>query len=161
MAWGTSIALPARMAAIRKMLVPIDGSPPAIAALEHAVALAEECTSARVEVLHVEAPDEFEVGSMSPSSPKAREEALRAMDAAVEAARARLGDRFERQTVQGDPIRRIVEIASDGDYQLIVMGPHGRGGRRPTMLGSVAEAVVRRADQPVLLVHREAQTARD
>ena len=149
---GTSIALPARMAAIRKMLVPIDGSPPAIAALEHAVALAEECTSSRVEVLHVEAPDEFEVGSMSPIAPIAREEARHAMDAAVEAARSSLGDRFERQTTPGDPIRRIIEVASAGDYQLIVMGTHGRVGRLHMMLGSVAEAVVRNAPCPVLTV---------
>ena len=141
-----------RMAAIRNILVPIDGSPPSIAALRHAVALAEECTSTRIEVLHVEAPDAFEVGSMSPAAPTAREEAIRAMDAAVEEARSRLGERVSRTTLPGDPVRRILEIAGEGDHQLIVMGTHGRVGRLHAMLGSVAEGVVRNAPCPVLTV---------
>ena len=149
---GTSIALRARMAAIRNILVPVDGSPPSIAALEHALALAEDCTEARITVLHVDAPDEFEVGSMSPVAPSAREAALHEIDVAAEQAQVRLGDRVSRQDVPGDPIRRIVEIASEGGYQLIVMGTHGRVGRLHTILGSVAEAVVRNASCPVLTV---------
>ena len=149
---GTSIAVLACMAVIRKILVPIDGSAPSIAALEHAVALAEECPSTTIDVLHVEAPDEFEVGSMSPLAPSAREEVVRAMDAAVERARARLGERISRQSIPGDPIRKIVEAAGDGGYELIVMGTHGRVGRLHVMLGSVAEAVIRSAPCPVLTV---------
>jgi len=149
---GTSIAVVARMRAISKILVPIDGSPPSIAALEHAVALAEDCATTRVDVLHVEAPDEFEVGSMSPLAPVAREEVSNAMAVAVERAREKLGDRVSRQTAQGEPVRRILEVASEGDYQLIVMGTHGRVGRLHVMLGSVAQGVVRAAPCPVLTV---------
>jgi len=140
------------MAAIRNILVPVDGSPPSIAAFEHAVALAADCPSARIEVLHVDAPDEFEVGSMSPATPSAREQAVRDIDAAFEGAQARLGERLSRKDVSGDPIRRIVEVAGQGDYQLIVMGTHGRIGRLHNILGSVAEAVVRNAPCPVLTV---------
>ncbi|MBX3204439.1 MAG: universal stress protein [Labilithrix sp.] len=140
------------MAAIRTILVPIDGSPPATAALEHAVALAEACASTKVDVLHVDAPDEFEVGSMTPIAPSAREEVEHAMDDAVEHAEARLGDRIARRRVVGDPLRRIIEIASDGGYELIVMGTHGRVGRLHELLGSVAEGVVRNAPCPVLTV---------
>jgi nucleotide-binding universal stress UspA family protein len=140
------------MASIRNILVPVDGSPPSTAALDHAVALAEESSSTRVDVLHVDAPDEFEVGSTSPMAPSAREEAQREMDEAFERAQVRLGDRLSRRTVPGDPLRKIVEIASDGDYQLIVMGTHGRVGRLHMMLGSVAEGVVRNAPCPVLMV---------
>ena len=140
------------MAAIRNILVPVDGSPPSIAALEHAVALAEDCPAAKIDVLHVDAPDEFEVGSMSPVAPSAREQAARDIDSAVERCRARLGERLSRTNVAGDPIRRIVEVAAEGDYQLIVMGTHGRVGRLHNILGSVAESVVRNAPCPVLTV---------
>ena len=89
---------------------------------------------------------------MVPAAPTAREDALRAMNDAVERARAVLGDRVSRRTIPGDPIRRIVEVAADGDYQLIVMGTHGRVGRLHALLGSVAEGVVRNAPCPVLTV---------
>ncbi len=140
------------MAGIRNILVPVDGSPPAIAALEHAVALAQDCASTTIDVLHVDAPDEFEVGSMSPLAPSAREDVKKAMDAAVQQASEMLGDRIARKYVSGDPIRRILEVASEGDYQLIVMGTHGRVGRLHVILGSVAEGVIRAAPCPVLTV---------
>src|SRR5687768_4479393 len=81
-----------RMASIRNILVPFDGSPPAIAALQHAVALAEDSTGTRIDLLHVKAPDEFEVGSMAPSAPQARKEAELAMEAALAQARQSVGD---------------------------------------------------------------------
>jgi nucleotide-binding universal stress UspA family protein len=41
------------------------------------------------------------------------------------------------------------------DYDLVVMGSHGRRGFRRFILGSVAETVVRHAPCSVLVVHRE------
>src|SRR4051812_36182637 len=101
------------MASIRSILVPIDGSQAATAALEHAVALVEECTESRVDVLHVDAPDEFDIGSSVPLAPSAREEVRREMDSALEQAQARLGDRVSLRTVKGDPLRTIIEIANE------------------------------------------------
>lgn len=129
----------------------MDGSPPSIAALEHAVALAQDCT-AMVEVLHVRAPDTFEVGSTAPVAPSARREVDRAMEAALDRARERIGDRAFLRTESGDPLRTIIEIAGCGGHDLIVMGTHGRVGRLHSMLGSVAEGVVRNAPCPVLTV---------
>lgn len=139
------------MSNLRRILVPIDGSPPSVAALEHAIALAED-TGATVESLHVDAPNEFEFGSSSPSTPDARQRTLHELDAAREGARRRLGDHFTWRTEEGDPLRRIIEIASEGAYDLIVMGTHGRVGRLYVILGSVAEGVVRNAPCPVLTV---------
>jgi nucleotide-binding universal stress UspA family protein len=50
------------MGHIHKILVPMDGSPPSMAALWEAVALAEDLQAA-IDVLHVRAPNRFEVGS--------------------------------------------------------------------------------------------------
>jgi nucleotide-binding universal stress UspA family protein len=139
------------MGHIRKILVPLDGSPPSIAALEYAVGFAED-TSATVDVLYVNAPDAFDIGATTSSAPAALEEAQRARKAAVDEARARLGAQLDERTEAGEPLRKILESAEAGKYDLVVMGTHGRVGRLHMLLGSVAEGVVRNAPCPVLTV---------
>jgi nucleotide-binding universal stress UspA family protein len=139
------------MTALQSILVPVDGSPSSLAALEHAIALAEE-GNARIDVLHVVAGETLGSGSASSLTPDARHELDEALDAAVERARARLGERVSRRTLSGEPLRTIVETAREGLYDLIVLGTHGRIGRLHAMLGSVAEGVVRNAPCPVLTV---------
>jgi nucleotide-binding universal stress UspA family protein len=51
----------------------------------------------------------------------------------------------------GDPARAIADVS--GEYDLVVMGTHGRGAIGHLLLGSVAEKVVRRAHAPVLTIH--------
>jgi nucleotide-binding universal stress UspA family protein len=53
----------------------------------------------------------------------------------------------------GAAAEAILDTAVEGGFDLIVMGTHGRKGLRRMILGSVAEAVVRRAPCPVLTVH--------
>jgi len=52
----------------------------------------------------------------------------------------------------GDAATTIVDTAKDKACDLIVMGTHGWGGLTRLLMGSVAEAVVRRAPCPVLTV---------
>lgn len=52
----------------------------------------------------------------------------------------------------GNPADVIVEMASDLLATLVVVGTHGRKGIQRMFLGSVAEAVVRNAGCPVLVV---------
>jgi nucleotide-binding universal stress UspA family protein len=130
------------MATLQSILVPMDGSPPSIAALDHAVALSQDF-GATIDVLHV-------VPLEDPLGADARAEVERDMDTAVARARAELGRRLERRTVVGDPLREIVEAAREVD--LIVIGTHGRIGRLYSMLGSIAEGVVRNAPCPVMTV---------
>jgi nucleotide-binding universal stress UspA family protein len=53
-----------------------------------------------------------------------------------------------------DPARTITEMANTEGCDLILISTHGRTGFRRFMLGSVAEAVVRRAEVPVLCIPR-------
>ena len=46
----------------------------------------------------------------------------------------------------------IVRLAEEEDVDMIVMGTHGRRGLTRMLMGSVAEAVVRRASCPVLTI---------
>jgi nucleotide-binding universal stress UspA family protein len=135
------------MAHIRKILVPVDGSPPSISALSQAANLAEDL-GASVDVLHVHAPAGFEVGSTTGSA-ESEEEEHAFMDAVAEM-KGRFGDRLTHRTVSGDPIHVILEAGAAAD--LIVMGTHGRVGRLHAIIGSVAESVVRNSPCPVLTV---------
>lgn len=57
---------------------------------------------------------------------------------------------------EGSPAASILEEASQGAYDLVVMGTHGRTGLQHMLLGSVAERVVRLARCPVLIVRKPA-----
>ncbi|RQG96481.1 universal stress protein [Natrarchaeobius chitinivorans] len=59
----------------------------------------------------------------------------------------------ETAVLEGSPSRVIVEEATPGTCDLVVMGTHGRGGIDRLLLGSVTERVVRNAQVPVLTVN--------
>jgi nucleotide-binding universal stress UspA family protein len=59
---------------------------------------------------------------------------------------------IETLVITGRPASAIVEEASAGRFDLIVMGTHGRTGLTHALLGSVAERVVQKAPCPVLTV---------
>jgi nucleotide-binding universal stress UspA family protein len=52
----------------------------------------------------------------------------------------------------GKPTEEILRVAREEKVDLIIMGTHGRTGVRHLLLGSVAEAVTRRASCPVFTV---------
>jgi nucleotide-binding universal stress UspA family protein len=53
-----------------------------------------------------------------------------------------------------DPTYEILEYARANDVDLIAMSTHGRTGFRHLVLGSVAEAVLRRSTVPVVVFPR-------
>ena len=55
----------------------------------------------------------------------------------------------------GDPATAIVDRATSGGYDLLVLGTHGRTGLSHLLMGSVAEKVVRLAPCPVLTVRAQ------
>ena len=54
----------------------------------------------------------------------------------------------------GEPIRVIEAVARENDTHLLVVGSHGRRGPRRALLGSVAEALLRSAPCPTLVVRK-------
>ena len=59
---------------------------------------------------------------------------------------------IDTRTEVGRPAATIVEVAEDIDADHVVVGSHGRQGVSRLVLGSVAEAVVRRSPVPVTVV---------
>jgi nucleotide-binding universal stress UspA family protein len=66
---------------------------------------------------------------------------------------------FEHRMLTGDPANAIVRLADEEHVDMIVMGTHGRTGLARLLMGSVAEAVVRRANCPVLTYKHHADKA--
>jgi nucleotide-binding universal stress UspA family protein len=66
----------------------------------------------------------------------------------------------ELRVLVGQPFERILETAGDEKVSLIVLGTHGRTGLAHTIMGSVAERVVRLAPCPVLTVHASTESMR-
>ena len=138
--------------ATKTILFATDFSTASDAALPHAEALAKS-SGARLLIVHVEEPPlaygggELYYGLPEPSSERilAMLEDVRPKDPAVP---------FTHRLTMGDPAGEIVRIAADERAELIVLGTHGRTGVTRLLMGSVAEAIVRRAPCPVL-VYRE------
>jgi nucleotide-binding universal stress UspA family protein len=54
--------------------------------------------------------------------------------------------------LKGNDFEEIVEYSNNNDIDLIVIATHGRTGLLHTLLGSVAEKVIRYAKKPVLVI---------
>lgn len=52
----------------------------------------------------------------------------------------------------GNPSRIIIDLAANGEYQLVVMASHGHSGLADALIGSCVDRVVRRSPVPVLVV---------
>lgn len=143
-----------------RILVPLDGSTLAERALLAADELAR-LMSAPLHLLRVVDPTQVDLAgygtyesalAQGPSSPLLTDEGA-AAHAYLERMTARESEQglgTSSEVRYGVAAREIVAVAQPGD--LIVIGTHGRGGLARWFLGSVAEAVVRRAVLPVLVI---------
>ena len=146
---------------VRRILVPVDFSTPSAAALSFAYSLASQL-GASIDVLHVMDPsDTLLTPADKPAAgdPAAARALLHTFVAEGTGDRVPIAERLE----SGDPRERIVAVAAADNIDMIVMGTHGRTGLSRLLMGSVAEAVVRRAPCPVITykqkAHREAGKA--
>jgi nucleotide-binding universal stress UspA family protein len=62
------------------------------------------------------------------------------------------GIEVQADVMIGTPAEVILQQAADFDASLLIMGSHGKTGLSRLLMGSVAEAVVRKAGIPVLIV---------
>jgi nucleotide-binding universal stress UspA family protein len=135
-----------------KILVAVDGSAQADAALDLAVDLAKRYR-ATVCVLHA-----FPHVSDLLGTPQ-YEHLLAARatigEAVLDAARRQIGDavQVETQLLEGPAAPAILRVALEDKCDLIVVGSRGRGQISGLLLGSVSSVVAQRAHCPVLIVH--------
>lgn len=133
---------------VKKILFPTDFSDASDAGLHYATALARD-TGAQMLIVHVEEPPAaYGAGEMYYVVPESDESALRERLKTVVPTDAAVA--YTHRLVTGDPATQIVHLAEEEGVDLVVMGTHGRTGLARLLIGSVAEAVVRRAPCPVL-----------
>ena len=132
----------------KKILFPVDMLSPSAAGLAEASALARDL-GATLLILHVqEFPLVYAAGDYPYGPQETSSEALwMALNAIKPTDR---GVACEHRLEIGDPVAEILRVAAEQNVDLIVMGTHGRSGLKRLVLGSVAEAIVRRAPCPVV-----------
>ncbi|MEF7616648.1 universal stress protein [Aquincola sp. MAHUQ-54] len=145
----------------RKILVPVDGSPTAHAALGDAIALARLAGAPLVLLNVVDAMEHingFECPAIYLGEVRPRFlAAARAMLDALRDEAVAQGVAAETVLVESAGARvseLIVAQAQQSGADLIVLGTHGRRGVDRLLIGSDAEQVARLAQVPVLLVRR-------
>jgi nucleotide-binding universal stress UspA family protein len=136
------------MQVIRTILHPTDFSTTAKLAMELAHAIARD-HGARLIVLHVE-PESLAAGGTVPIEPRFFWDDLEQMRCQLDGPDLKYP--VESQMRRGDVVTEILHAAEERDCDLIVMGSHGRRGLGRLLMGSAAEAILRRARCPVLTV---------
>ena len=144
---------------VKKILVALDGSKAANNALNFALGLAE-ITSVDIELLTVVPPvflPSYSIYVLKSDAiadcAKELETSFRGVLSKAQRDIQKRKNDFKVSTKfkKGEPAEKIVEVAERGNFDIIVMGSRGLGGRVST-LGSVSSRVIDNVSCPVLIV---------
>ena len=143
---------------LQKILLPTDFSGCANFALPYAAAIAR-ATKATIICVHVVEPVVPAVGYTGLAEPMPIADISDQLEDSAERQLPKLAEceecaglNLEEIIVHGDPAAEIVRVAQEQKVDLIVISSHGRTGLGRIIFGSTAEAVVRHANCPVLVV---------
>jgi nucleotide-binding universal stress UspA family protein len=140
---------------MRKILVPVDGSEYANAAVAEAIKAVKQGPEGELHLLNVQVPifaavslvylpqDKIDTFYFDTSSKALEEPERLAREAGV---------RFASHRVVGSVVDSILAKTQELGCDSIIMGTHGRGKLAELLLGSVAQRVLVMADVPVTLV---------
>ena len=135
-----------------KILVPLDGSPFAEAALPKAVELIR--TKARATLILLRAAEATTCPGVDPTD--AQVTIVHEAEGYLETVAARLREhgvfRVKTSVWYGAPARAILDAARMTKPDLILMSTHGRSGIDRLIVGSVAESVLRGTRTPLFLI---------
>jgi nucleotide-binding universal stress UspA family protein len=144
---------------LSKIIVPLDGSNAAEAALPFAEELAKTLglEIILIQVIGIETTVHF--GSMAPDSWPVPSDVLQQLDVVASGYLTGLAKQFKARglMVQWEVLRgsagpRIVEFAKETPDCMVAMTTHGRSGFRRWVMGSVTDGVVRHTGEPVLVM---------
>ncbi len=149
----------------RRVLVPLDGSALAERALPHAERLVAAGGELRLVEVVQPGPVIPALGTREIAGAAQAEALMRELRDAIDRPRKEAAAYLDRvraritrpdvavttEVLEGHAVGRLVEAAGDVDLR-VVLSSHGRTGLTRSLLGSVAERVVRHATVPVLVV---------
>jgi len=146
-----------------KILLPVDGSRPALAAVAHALVLRQAGLQASFVLANVqEPPSLYEVivahdpEVLDQVRSAAGADLLKSAQALLDAA----GADYDSVVAGGAPAATLVDLLEEQGCEAVVMGARGLGEPDASGLGSVAEGLLRHAGVPVTVV-RDTETAEE
>lgn len=136
------------------ILVPVDGSPASLRALDYAIKTASQTPGSSLVLLNVQNLGAIAIagatiaGDLQETASQASDQAL---GEAVEKSEA-AGAVFKTVVRTGQVAETIAQVAREEDIQQIVMGTRGLGSIQGLLMGSVATKVIHLADVPITLI---------
>jgi len=153
---------------MKKILVAIDGSEPADNALDFALNLVEKYSASlvllnvysRASVLSMISYPTYSTATADsiPATIAAYHKELtnrhgKMLEAALKkATNLKPNVKVSTKLMEGNPAQKIVEMAKEENFDLIVVGHRGLSGIKALFLGSVSNRVVHEAECPVLII---------
>jgi universal stress protein A len=141
---------------IKNILLPTDFSKLSLSAAEYATELAEQY-GAKIHLLHVleKTPPILTIHSLDLSEKKIiqtiEDEAKVSLGKAADKVKGKKNVEIEPVIKKGIDYEEIIKYAEEKKVDLIIIATHGRTGILHTLLGSVAEKVIRFSKKPVLV----------
>lgn len=135
----------------RRILVPLDGSDVAAAAIPHATAIAK-AFGAELTLFHVVPAAGVPRRAATPATPEAAGEVDKYLKSEQERLRKEGVVDVHWVVTVGDPADEIVRYVRERDFDLLVMCTHGRGSSFHWLFGSVASNVMHGVDVPVMVL---------
>lgn len=135
---------------LNKVLVPVDFSVYGYAAVDFASRLATT-TNANLTICHVDESDTPNQ-RFPHDRPEWSQHETSVWDQLKKFVPTCPSISFKHKLLKGRPGAEIIEYANSKKYDYIVIGTHGRSGVSRTIMGSVAEYVLRHSDCPVITV---------
>jgi len=136
------------------IVVPVDGSPASLRALDYAIKMASQTRGSSLVLLNVQNLGAMAIagaamaGNLHETASQASAEALGEAMEKSEAA----GAVFKTVVRTGQVAETIAQVAREEDIQQIVMGTRGLGSIQGLLMGSVATKVIHLADVPITLI---------
>jgi nucleotide-binding universal stress UspA family protein len=139
---------------INRILVPIDGSDPAVRALDFALDIAQKYSAEILILTVVQYPVLSEI-------PLNIQEYYREIKASYDQMLSQALEKAKKTTpnlhitsklMEGHPVDKIIENAIEGKFDMIVMGRRGQGHLTHTLLGSVSDRVADQTPCALLII---------
>lgn len=142
---------------IARIVVGVDGSEHAAAALQWAARMAKGMGSEVIAVFAVSPPVSFDTGFSAPTLPLQYDDQWRAeIKKELEGAWVKplrdAGVRFRTEIRDGRAATVISQVADEVDADVVIVGRRGRGGVAELLLGSVSHELVLHSRRPVLVI---------
>jgi len=151
-----------KISGISRIVVGVDGSEHADAALDWAVRMAKGMGSEVVAVFAISQPFYFDAGYVTAVAPPQfdpvwRAEITKEFEGEWCKPLIEAGVKYRTVIEDGRPASVIARVADGTDADVIVVGRRGRGGVAELVLGSVSHELVLHSKRPILLISTAAQ----